>query len=145
VPGKSLDPPEDLPDEGPAGLEEPLLQARQGPALNGQGQSEPAQEIAQIVGDDAQEQPHLIGPEAVAAGTCPERIALVHLDTDYYQSTKHELIHLCARLVQGGVLIIDDYGHFERCRQATDEYFAEYKPKFLLSRIDYSGRSGVKL
>jgi hypothetical protein len=86
------------------------------------------------------------GPvEQTLPGTCPNRSALVHLDTDYYQSTKHELIHLCPRLVQGGVLIIDDYGHFEGCRQATDEYFAEYKPKILLNRIDYTGRSGVKL
>jgi hypothetical protein len=55
-----------MPDEAPAGLEQPLLEARQGPALDGRGQAEPAQEIAEIVRDNAREQPHLIGPEAVA-------------------------------------------------------------------------------
>lgn len=86
------------------------------------------------------------GPvEQTIPGACPDRVALAHLDTDYYESTKHELIHLWPRLVQGGVLIIDDYGHFEGCRRAADEYFQEFKPRILLNRIDYTGRSGVKL
>ena len=38
-------------DQPPAGLEQPLLQARQGPALDGAGQDEPAQQIAEVVGD----------------------------------------------------------------------------------------------
>ena len=40
----------------------------------------------------------------------PDRIALLRLDTDWYESTRHELEHLFPRLVRGGVLIIDDYG-----------------------------------
>jgi hypothetical protein len=71
---ESLDAPDDLPkqalcqvalgqlehegpgmsDQPPAGLEEPLLEARQGPALDGEGQDEP-QQIAEVVGDDPQE------------------------------------------------------------------------------------------
>ena len=38
-----------MPDEAPAGLEQPLLQARQRPALDGDGHDEPAQQIAQVV------------------------------------------------------------------------------------------------
>ncbi len=60
-----------MPDEAPAGLEEPLLEARQGPTLDGAGEDQPAQQIAEIVGDDAQEQPHLIGPEAVTGEAGP--------------------------------------------------------------------------
>jgi O-methyltransferase len=41
--------------------------------------------------------------------TAPGRIALLRLDTDWYESTRHELRHLYPRLVSGGVLIIDDY------------------------------------
>jgi hypothetical protein len=74
----------------------------------------------------------------------PEKIALLHLDTDYYRSTLHELNHLYPRLVSGGVLIIDDYGHFEGARQAVDEYIAENKLALLLNRVDYTGRSAVK-
>jgi len=76
--------------------------------------------------------------------TMPDKIALLRLDTDWYESTKHELIHLFPRLVVGGILIIDDYGHWEGCRKAVDEYFAEHKTQIFLSRIDYTGRIAVK-
>ncbi len=72
----------------------------------------------------------------------PDRIALLRLDTDWYASTKHELEHLYPRLEPGGVLIVDDYGHFQGARQAVDEYFAE--DPILLSRVDYSCRMAVK-
>jgi O-methyltransferase len=75
----------------------------------------------------------------------PDRIALLRLDTDWYESTRHELIHLFPRLAVGGVLIIDDYGHWAGARQAVDEYLAEHKIRMLLNRIDYTGRIGVKL
>lgn len=74
----------------------------------------------------------------------PERIALLRLDTDWYESTKHELKHLFPRLVSRGVIIIDDYGHWRGSRQACDEYFAEQRIPMLLNRIDYTGRIGLK-
>src|SRR6516165_3722801 len=55
-----------MPDEASAGLEQSLLETRQRPALDGDGQSEPTQEIPEVVRDDAQEQPRLVGPRAVA-------------------------------------------------------------------------------
>lgn len=71
-------------------------------------------------------------------------IALLRLDTDWYESTKHELIHLYPLISKNGVLIIDDYGHWEGCRKAVDEYFSENKITMLLNRIDYTGRMGIK-
>ena len=71
----------------------------------------------------------------------PEKICLLRLDTDWYESTKHELIHLYPRLVPGGILIIDDYGHWEGSREAVDEYFGS---SVFLNRIDYCGRLVVK-
>jgi hypothetical protein len=73
-----------------------------------------------------------------------EPIALLRLDTDWYESTKHELMHLFPRLVEGGILIIDDYGHWEGARRAVDEYLAALPRRYLLHRIDYTGRLGVK-
>jgi O-methyltransferase len=73
-----------------------------------------------------------------------EPIALLRLDTDWYESTKHELIHLFPQLTQNGVLIIDDYGHWEGCRKATDEYFKENNIHLMLNRIDYTGRAAIK-
>ncbi len=85
------------------------------------------------------------GPvEQTIPATIPESIALLRLDTDWYSSTRHELDHLFPRLVKGGVLIIDDYGHWQGARRAVDEYFAASNIKMLLNRIDYTGRIGVR-
>ncbi len=74
----------------------------------------------------------------------PRQIALLRLDTDWYESTYHELRHLYPRLVPGGVLILDDYGHWEGARRAVDQYLAEERIPLFLHRIDYSGRLAIK-
>ena len=74
----------------------------------------------------------------------PAEIALLRLDTDWYESTRHELVHLYPRLSEGGVLLVDDYGHWAGAKRAVDEYFATEAPPLLLSRIDYTGRIGIK-
>jgi O-methyltransferase len=75
----------------------------------------------------------------------PDRISLLRLDTDWYESTRHELEHLFPRLSAGGVIVIDDYGHWQGARQATDEFLAKNSIPLLLNRIDYTARIGVKL
>lgn len=75
----------------------------------------------------------------------PEEICLLRLDTDWYESTKHELVHLYPRLVKNGILIIDDYGHWQGAKEATDEYFSQSRPAPLLHRIDYTGRLIIKM
>lgn len=75
--------------------------------------------------------------------TLPNKIALLRLDTDWYESTKHELIHLFPLLASGGVLIIDDYGCWKGSRKATDEYFSENNIRILLNRMD-EGRIAIK-
>ena len=83
--------------------------------------------------------------EETIPASAPESIALLRLDTDWYESTKHDLVHLFPRLSQHGVLIIDDYGHWSGARQACDEYFAANRTRILMNRIDYTGRIAVKL
>jgi len=73
----------------------------------------------------------------------PENLALLRLDTDWYESTRHELNHLYPLLSTAGVLIIDDYGHWQGAKKAVDEYFAEKKKRIYLHRIDYTGRIAV--
>lgn len=73
----------------------------------------------------------------------PEKIALLRLDTDWYASTKHELIHLYPRLSRGGTLIVDDYGYWDGARKAVDEYFGDRPP--LLVRVDEPGRVAIKI
>jgi O-methyltransferase len=83
--------------------------------------------------------------EETVPEAAPAEIALLRLDTDWYESTRHELVHLYPRLARGGVLIIDDYGHWQGAREATDEYFAEQGTSIFLHRVDYTVRVGVKM
>jgi len=82
--------------------------------------------------------------EETLPAAAPESLALLRLDTDWYASTRHELEHLFPRLVPGGVLIIDDYGHWDGARRAVDEYLAHSGTRLLLARIDDTGRIAVK-
>ena len=82
--------------------------------------------------------------EETLPAAAPARIAILRLDTDWYASTKHELETLYPRLAEGGVLIIDDWGHYAGARRAVEEYFEELGSRPLLTRIDYTGRIAVK-
>ncbi|MBU2259633.1 TylF/MycF family methyltransferase [Patescibacteria group bacterium] len=72
----------------------------------------------------------------------PAEIAILRLDTDWYESTMHELIHLYPLLSKNGVLIIDDYGYWAGSKKATDEYFSNFKIVF--NRIDDTGIIAIK-
>ncbi len=72
----------------------------------------------------------------------PDKISLLRLDTDFYESTKKELEILYPKLQTNGVLIIDDYGFFSGSKKAVDEYF---KDKFVFKHyIDKSIRLIIK-
>jgi O-methyltransferase len=73
----------------------------------------------------------------------PEQIAILRLDTDWYESTRHELEHLYPRLSPGGVLLIDDYGYWQGSRKAVDEFIEKTGARLLLQRMS-SGRVAVK-
>tara|TARA_B110000503_G_scaffold51998_1_gene83711 strand:+ start:103 stop:903 length:801 start_codon:yes stop_codon:yes gene_type:complete len=53
----------------------------------------------------------------------PNKISILRLDTDFYESTKIELEILYPLLQEGGILIVDDYGHWSGAKKAVDEYF----------------------
>lgn len=75
----------------------------------------------------------------------PTDIAILRLDTDWYESTSLELNVLYPRLVRGGILIIDDYGWWAGARKAVDEYFATLDHYPLLHAIDFTERVFVKI
>ena len=72
----------------------------------------------------------------------PDQIALLRLDTDFYESTKAELEHLYPRLQPGGILLLDDYGYWQGAKRAVDDYFAGQSLFF--HRIDEAARLLVK-
>ena len=75
----------------------------------------------------------------------PNEIALLRLDTGWYESYKHVMAHLFPLLRQDGVIIIDDYGQWEGARRAIDEYISDNNIRILLNRIDVTGRIAIKI
>lgn len=67
----------------------------------------------------------------------PKKIALLRLDTDWYESTKYELEIFEPNVMKGGFVIVDDYGHWLGCRKAVDE-FQSIKNNTICA-IDYTG------
>jgi O-methyltransferase len=65
-------------------------------------------------------------------------IAILHIDADWYASVKKCLQALYPLVVSGGLVILDDYGHWQGCRQAVDDYFAD--KGLTLRGIDYTSR-----
>jgi O-methyltransferase len=85
------------------------------------------------------------GPvEQTLPDRAPEQCALIRLDTDLYESTKHELESLYPRLVRGGVIIIDDYGSHQGVKKAVDEFNASLPKSLFFVRVDEAGRIAVK-
>lgn len=76
----------------------------------------------------------------------PGKIALLRLDTDWYESTKIELEILYPKLVEGGMLILDDYGYWRGARKAADDYFTSIgiNPKFESMETGVSGVISIK-
>jgi O-methyltransferase len=68
-----------------------------------------------------------------------ERFALIRLDGDMYESTWTALTALYPRLSPGGFAVIDDYGCFEACRSAVDNYRAMCGIVAPIERIDWGG------
>ena len=73
----------------------------------------------------------------------PDTIAILRLDTDWYESTKFELDHFYDKVVNGGFIIIDDYGHWKGCKKAVDEFLEKY-PEIKIHQIDYTGIYFIK-
>jgi O-methyltransferase len=73
----------------------------------------------------------------------PKHVSILRLDTDWYESTKKELEVFWPRLQPGGIIMVDDYGHWGGARKAVDEFF-EGRDRPFFQYIDYTGRLAVK-
>lgn len=68
----------------------------------------------------------------------PDSIAVLRLDTDFYESTRHELEQFYDVVSPGGFVIIDDYGYWNGARKAVDEWL-QHHPEVTLTPIDDTG------
>ena len=57
-----------------------------------------------------------------------EPIALLRIDADWFQSTKVCLDSLAGCLSPGGIIVVDDYGAYDGCAAAVNEFLAERGP-----------------
>jgi len=73
-----------------------------------------------------------------------EKIGVLHIDGDWYESVKVCLEHLYDRVTSGGIIQIDDYGHWAGARKAVDEFLRQHPSQIVLQELDYTGRQFVK-
>lgn len=72
----------------------------------------------------------------------PDKIAILRLDTDWYQSSKYELERLYDKVTMGGLIIFDDYFHWNGQRKATDDFFKERGYDYNVTNL-YNGKTGA--
>jgi O-methyltransferase len=90
----------------------------------------------------------------------PERVALLHIDCDWYESVALTLRTFYDRVNEGGIVILDDFGHWDGAREAFYDFVFERGLKPLVERFGHSqlfwikgrthnrdqrGRTGVRL
>jgi O-methyltransferase len=68
------------------------------------------------------------------------KIALLHIDADWYESVRLCLEAFYNAVVTGGFIAIDDYGHWSGCKKAVDKFFAERGLSYKLHSVDYTAR-----
>jgi hypothetical protein len=71
-------------------------------------------------------------------------IGLLRLDGDWYESTRVCLEYLYPNVVKNGVIVIDDYGYWQGCRKAVDEFLSHQPGPIMLHHIDSSARYWLK-
>jgi O-methyltransferase len=68
-----------------------------------------------------------------------ERLALLRVDGDLYESTWDALQSMYPRVSSGGFILVDDYGDFPPCRQAVDDFRARNGISDPITSVDWSG------
>lgn len=66
-------------------------------------------------------------------------VALLHIDADWYESVKLCLEKFYDSVRPGGFIVLDDYGHWEGCRRATDEFLKKHSLNIKLVQVDNTG------
>lgn len=82
--------------------------------------------------------------DTFATGPAPDTIAFLHIDADWYDSVQLALETFYDRVSDGGVIILDDFGHWEGCREAFYDFAAEREIKPLLERFGHTQAYWIK-
>ena len=68
-----------------------------------------------------------------------ERLAVLRLDGDMYESTIYALTALYDKVSPGGYVIVDDYGAFQECRSAIDDFRRDRGITDEITKVDWTG------
>jgi hypothetical protein len=68
-----------------------------------------------------------------------DTVALLHMDGDWYDSSKTILANLYDNVIADGFIQVDDYGHWEGCKKAVKEFEASRNTRFKINPIDGTG------
>ena len=68
-----------------------------------------------------------------------DRIAVLRLDGDMYESTHLALTHLYSKLSRGGFVIVDDYGALPNCRLAVEDFRLAHRIIDPIVKVDWKG------
>ncbi len=68
-----------------------------------------------------------------------KQLALLRLDGDLYTSTHDALNAMYHRVSPGGYIIVDDYGSWNGCRVAVDEFRKAHGIESEMTKIDFTG------
>jgi len=68
-----------------------------------------------------------------------QRLAILRVDGDLYQSTKEALDALYDKLSVGGYVIVDDCGAMPACKSAVDDFRTEHRITDEMTQIDWTG------
>jgi O-methyltransferase len=68
-----------------------------------------------------------------------DRIALLRLDGDLYESTMDALVNLEPKVSPGGFVVVDDYNGLDACRAAVEDYRAKASITAEIHEIDWTG------
>ena len=71
-------------------------------------------------------------------------VSVLHIDCDWYESVKACLDAFYPRVSPGGIIQVDDYGHWKGAREAVDELLKERSQEVSVRSIDYTGRQLLK-
>jgi O-methyltransferase len=74
----------------------------------------------------------------------PDAIAFLHVDADWYDSVLLALETMYDRVTEGGIILLDDFGHWEGCRQAYYDFTATRHLRPLLERFEHSQAFWIK-
>ena len=68
-----------------------------------------------------------------------DKLSIIRLDGDMYESTMDGLVNLYHKLSPGGFIIIDDYGAIEACKKAVHDFRDEHGITDEIKQIDWTG------